>query len=138
MRSKSKYHFLFRLFIIAPAVILLGFIHAFIGLLSDQALGRVFKKTGENLLEDKANTVSSDEVKKPDNLVEKSLTFEFEKGSSEEMQMILHELIVKERLEGWVHYKTDEYQIHTPFNIHVKVHFQTAEYKRRRDKWLQY
>jgi hypothetical protein len=46
----KKYNLLTRIVLVVPAVIVAGFIWAFIGLFSVERLGKVLKQTGENLL----------------------------------------------------------------------------------------
>lgn len=50
----QKYPFILRLLVVAPAVIVMGFVWAIIGIFSVESLGKVLKKTGENFL--KSNT----------------------------------------------------------------------------------
>lgn len=47
---KNTYPFILRLLILAPVIIIMGFVWAFIGIVSQKSLGRVLKQTGENLL----------------------------------------------------------------------------------------
>ena len=46
----EKYNLLTRILLVAPVLIIMGFVWALIGLFSTKSLGKVLKKTGENLL----------------------------------------------------------------------------------------
>jgi hypothetical protein len=46
----EKYNLLRRIFLVAPIVLIMGFVWALIGLFSTRSLGKVLKETGENLL----------------------------------------------------------------------------------------
>lgn len=47
---KQKYPFIARLLLVFPCMILMGVVWALIGLFSIEALGKVLKETGTNLL----------------------------------------------------------------------------------------
>jgi hypothetical protein len=47
---KPKYPFVIRLLVLVPLIIVMGIVWALIGLASAESLGKVLKKTGENLL----------------------------------------------------------------------------------------
>jgi hypothetical protein len=46
----KKYNLLTRILLVAPVLIIMGFVWALIGLFSTKSLGKVLKQTGENLL----------------------------------------------------------------------------------------
>ena len=46
----EKYNLPTRILLVAPALIIMGFVWAVIGLFSTKILGKVLKQTGENLI----------------------------------------------------------------------------------------
>lgn len=46
----EKYNLITRIFLVAPIIIIMGFVWGLIGLFSTRSLGKVLKQTGENLL----------------------------------------------------------------------------------------